>query len=173
MPDEIVFDGRDLYDLGRNMQSAALRFREELQPTLMEIGEEVKDRAKVNAEAAGSSSIPPTIGVRPLPGAVGIHAGEPDKPLARLWEMGNIRSGRSFRLTGETFNHPVFARGPRETWRWTTQARHRFLAPALAENRRDTTRRMEAAWERALRVTGLRPVWTESLDDGPSELDAP
>ena len=155
--DEIVFVGKGLQGLAKNMRSSAVKFRQEMEPMLLEIGEEVATRAKVNASSAGSSSIPPTIDVRPLPGAVGVYAGTESKPLARLWEMGNIRSGgRNFLLKGGTFDHPIFAKGPRETWRWTgrkgvpSQQRHRFLAPALAEDRRGITKRMEAAWEKGL-----------------------
>lgn len=137
------FSGEGLESLSRDILAAARDLENEAPATLEVIGKGIEERARENAIAAGSRSIPGTIRGH-LVGRLSysVQAGDQNTPIAILWERGNKGS----RVADETFRHPVF--GDREDW--VDQPRHPFLRPALAQNRRQTTKAMEAMWDRAL-----------------------
>ena len=138
---ELEFSGESLDDLAEDLRVSALRFREEVDKTVVKVGEEVGEEAKALARRH-SKKVADSIRTIPTPGQVAIRAGE-GVPLAALYELGN--KGRGGRKS-ETFSHPVF--GNRKVW--VKQKRHPFLAPALAANRRHITKMMESAWQQAL-----------------------
>lgn len=148
MPDNYTFEAESLQLLARDLRDSAARLRHELTPTLLQVGEDVKQAAKAEAERH-SSKIPPTVKVRAVPGAVEVHAGGQDVALAALYELGN--RGRGGRRK-DTFSHPVFGNSAV----WVTQPRYPFLRPALTLLRRQVTKRMEQAWEKALEPMRLR-----------------
>jgi hypothetical protein len=146
--DELKFEGRSLSDLARDMRRAATVVRKETDKTVVAVGAKV---AAVAKEEAGrhSKSIPPTIRLAAIPGAAVIRAGNQDTPMAELYEIGNKGGKR----TSETFRHPVF--GQKDVW--VEQPRFRFLAPALAVDRRAITKQMEQAWDKALEAARIKP----------------
>jgi hypothetical protein len=148
--DEILrFSGDDLDLLAEDLRLAADAVHVETMKTVLEVGEEVKEAAKVVADAEGLHSVSPTIEMIPAPDAALIRAGG-DSPLAALEELGNKGAKRS----ATTFRHPVFGK-------WLPnvkpQKKHPFLAPALAASRRQITKRMEETWDRALEPFRLKP----------------
>jgi hypothetical protein len=151
MPDGLRFSGKDLEDLGRDLRLAADQFREEVDVTLVEIGEELKEAAKALA-GAHSKTVADTIKLKSSPGFVVISAGDDSVPIAALWEMGNKGTHDTGRARGVWFRHPVFG-----TDVWTNQRRYPFLRPALEADRRNITKRMEATWDRALEPYRLAP----------------
>lgn len=148
MPDEFIFDGTGLDDLARDLRHGAQRVRREIDVTLVEIGAELTAKAKLIA-SRHSKTVAGTIRMRAVPGAVIIAAGSDQVAIAALWETGNKGS----KATDETFRHPVF--GNRSVF--VDQQRYPFLRPALTEDRRSITRRMEVTWDRALEPYRLRP----------------
>lgn len=149
---EFVFDGTGIEEVIRGLHEAADRVEAETMRTVLEIGEELAETAKGIA-SEHSSSIPGTIRVVPIPHGVAVRAGSASVPLAALYDLGN--QGRGKRKI-PTFNHPVYARGPRKQWTWASrkygnaQKRYPFLAPARKLMRKQITARMDQTWERAL-----------------------
>jgi hypothetical protein len=147
---EFVFDGRDLEDLARNMRIASKDFRREVQPEVDAIGKDIADTAR-DVAATKSERVAATVHHLSLPelGASVVRAGDDSTPIAALWELGNKGSKR----TADTFRHPVF--GNRDG-AWVEQEKFPYLSAALVLRRREMTKRMEQAWNRALRVVGVR-----------------
>jgi hypothetical protein len=145
--DEFTFDASSMDALTRDLQESSRRFRGEADKALVEVGALISATAKKVAEGEGSSSIPPTIKVKPLPGMVAVTAGDTKVPLAALWDLGNRGKGKRKQ---KTFAHPVFATGPRDTWTWTDQPRHPILTRARTICRPAINELMNRAWDRAL-----------------------
>lgn len=143
------FDGSSLENLARDLRRASRDFRREVDVTLVEIGTEITAEAKTVASRY-SKTVAGTIKMRPLPGMVIISVGSADSPIGAIWELGNKGS----KAVSTTFKHPVF--GNRSVW--VEQARHPVLKIALAADRRQITKRMEATWDRALGPYRLRPT---------------
>ena len=160
----IYFDAAGMDALTLDLRASALAFQVEVDKTVAEVGEEIKESAKVIV-SKHSKSIGPTIRVEMVPGAAEVHAGGGDNALAALYELGNKKGGKrkgnqKLKLIGPVtaedrkagaktrtgFAHPVF--GDMETW--VTQESFPFLRPALAVNRRVITKRMQKAWGEAL-----------------------
>lgn len=145
--DNFTFEAESLQSLARDLQESAYRVRGEVDKTLIVVGEDVKQAAHAEA-SKHSKSIPPTIHMIPGRGMVMIRAGSKDAPLASLYELGNRgRGGRG----SDTFRHPVFGQDV-----FVEQKRYPFLRPALTALRRQITKRMEAAWDEALKPLRLR-----------------
>jgi hypothetical protein len=149
--DEFRFEGTDLKELARDLRLASHSVRREVDRTLLEIGEELKEAAK---ELAGrhSEKVAGTIKLRTLPGMVIISAGTDQVPIAALWETGNKGTHDSGRAQGVVFRHPVFGQDV-----WVQQRRYPFMRPALEADRRMITKRMEQAWTNALEPYRLQP----------------
>lgn len=151
--DEFIFEGAGLEDLTRDLRAAAKSVQREVDRTLLEIGEELKEAAK---EIAGrhSETVAGSIRMRALPGMVVITAGSDDVPIAALWESGNKGGKRdNAHAAGVWFRHPVFGNSNV----WVQQRRYPFLRPALEADRRRITKLMEQTWDRALEPHRLKP----------------
>lgn len=145
---EFEFDGSSMDDLSRDLREAAALMRTETDKTLFAVGEIVAVAAKKVASDAGSSSIPPTIKAHhDVPHIARVTAGSADVPLAALWDLGNKKGGRR----SKTFNHPVYAHGPRNKWTWVPQPRHPILSRARTLTRKSVTDLMSGAWDKALK----------------------
>lgn len=151
MTDDVMleFGGQGLDDLTRDLKEASYTVRAEIDKTVAVIAEEIRAEA-ILLVSKHSKTIPPTIKVEMVPGAAVIKAGNETTPLAVLYELGNKGKGGRAK---STFRHPLF--GDRD--KWFDQPRHPFLTVALAANRRQITKRMESAWEKALEPHRLRP----------------
>lgn len=150
---EIYFEASDWDEWIDGLGQAADLFMLEVDKALAKIGEEIVVAAKAKAQSEGSDSIPPTIEIAgAMPGAVMIDAGSEKVALAALWEKGN--KGASSR--SDTFRHPVFATGPRNTWTWTTQKRHPFMRPAIRSIRKQISQELHDAWDRGFAPLKLR-----------------
>jgi hypothetical protein len=138
------FSGASLDDLAREMRESALRVRSEVDKTVWTIGAEVNEAAK-GIVSPHSQSIPPTMHVEEMPGAAVLKSGGGTVALADLYNRGNAGKGGS---KSDTFKHPVFGH-----WYSATPPQKRFpyYAPALKLMRRQITKRMEKAWDEALR----------------------
>lgn len=141
MPD-FEFSGDSLESLSRDLEESAVRFGAEVDKTLVVIGGELKEAAKAEA-SKHSKSIPPTVRMDASPGFVEIKAGNANTPLAALYELGNKGKGGNKK---DTFRHPVFGQDV-----FVEQKRYPFLRPALRLDRRNITKRMNAAQDQALR----------------------
>lgn len=151
MADEFRFEGSDLESLARDLKESALRVRVEVDKTVGEVGELIRDEAK-ELVSKHSKSIPGTIKVTMIPGAAVVSAGANDVPLAALYELGNKGSKTdSARASGAWFRHPVFG----NTNVWVQQRRYPFLRPTLDVNRRTITKLMDRAWDEALKPLRL------------------
>lgn len=158
--DEFTFDASSMDGLHRDLLESSVRVRTEIDKTVGVIAEEVKEVAKAMV-SKHSKSIPPTMRVEMIPGAAKISAGGVS-PLAVLYESGNKKGGKSRAFNSKrtmdtytarglvkhlSFAHPVF--GNKEVW--VDEKRFPFLRPALAADRKGITKRMEAAWDEALK----------------------
>ena len=149
--DEFVFESDGLKDLADDLRFAAVKIRDEIDVTLLKVGEELVEAAKALAEPH-SKKVADTIKLRAMPGYVVISAGNDETPIAALWELGNKGTHNSARVQGVYFRHPIFG-----TDNWTTQRRFPFLRPALDADRKNITMLMESAWDRALEPYRLSP----------------
>ena len=165
---DFYFSGEDLNALARDLRAAAIAIGREVAPVLVEIGEGIEERARRIAgdyawKTGRRRSILDEGGETTQQVIDSIHghlegmytykirAGE-GVPLAALWELGNKNSGRG----EKEFWHPLF--GDRSVKYY--QPKHPFLLPALAEDRRNITRKMESLWDRALTPYNLAPEGT-------------
>lgn len=125
----IGIDTRQFGAFVRASKKAAPLAHEAAREVLDGAGILVANRAK---EIVGkhSSSIPPTIKVARTGATVKVRAGDPDVPLAVLYEVGNKKNPLS-----STFRHPVFADKDedRKQWKWVSQNRYPFLHPAARD----------------------------------------
>lgn len=138
---EFSFDASSMDALQRDLREAADRFSVETDKTLVEVGELIKLTAKMVAEEAGSSSIPPTIKSIPGPDVVVVTAGSKDVPLAALWDLGN--KGKSKR---DEFWAPVY--GHRKPG--ALHKRHPILKRARSLARPMINDLMKATYDRVL-----------------------
>lgn len=113
-----------------------------------------------------SKSIPPTIksgariSVKNVTGFVtaggqGTKKSNDGNVLAGLYEYGNRGKGGGYKFKEAHFRHPVFAKGSRQEWRWTTQKRYPFLGIAVEANKKKVERGIQDAVARALKRAGL------------------
>lgn len=147
MPDSFHFEAANLERLSAELTESALKLRGEVDKTVVVVGEEIKAAATTEA-GKHSKSIPPTIKGEMVPGAYRIRAGGGDVALAVLYELGNRGAGGR---RSDSFKHKVFGQDV-----WVEQKRYPFLRPALTAMRRQITKRMEAAWDKALEPLRLR-----------------
>jgi hypothetical protein len=156
MADSMKVYSPDLDKLIEGLRVSSEVGKFELDAGIIESAEEVTLTAKVFA-AKHSKSIPGTIKMIPGNGEALITAGTEDKPLARLYELGNKgkNGGYDSRAKNDkgrlVFRHEVF--GDEEEW--VLQRRYPFLRRAVYANRRITGEIMNHALERALEPLGL------------------
>lgn len=115
---------KGLHDLADDLrrvgaQSVGLR----IQRGMKKVGELLTEEVEKNA--AWSARIPASIRVTVVPGGVSVRVGGTEAPHAGVFE-GTVE--------GRDRKHPVFARGNRDTWTWTTQPKRPYLRPALDRN---------------------------------------
>lgn len=151
MADGLEFDAHSMEELGVKLREAAVKVQAEMEKTLLEVGELIKDEAKRVVEEAGSKSIAPTIRMVPGPGVAIVRAGSQDVPIASLWQLGN-KGGKAL---AETFRHPVF--GNKNAW--VEQGKYPYLSVANLHTRPLRTKMMKKAWDNALAPYGLKPDW--------------
>lgn len=125
-------------------RGARLNFRRGMRGVGVMVAEDAKQRA-----SAYSSTIPGTIKPRVAGATIEIRAGETGKPLARLFETGNLRRGKiqgSVAWDPRPFRHPMY--GNRGVWK--NQATHAYLYPAAAANLYKGRRILIGVFEEAL-----------------------
>ena len=146
-------DTRDLTRLAVAMRNASVTTRKSWRVGMLSVGEVIATEARARASEF-STSIPPTIKVRVSRATVEVRAGTKEKPLARLFELGNTghhqasieqpnRSG--------SFKHPVFG----DESVWVSQAMHPFLYQAWLEKEQEARDDLAEVIARSLRAEGI------------------
>lgn len=147
MPDFVRADAAGFEELALKLRRAAEMSTPEVDKGLLVIGEAHAQKAR-DILAGHSTSIPPTIRTRLIPGAVEITAAS--SPLAWAYQKGNKKDRKT-----RTFQHPVFAkRGDPQYDRsdWVEQPRYRFFR----FQRKFTLLVLTKAWGKGLSRSGIR-----------------
>lgn len=138
MADEIL---RLINDMGKIPKDLKVKLR----PGLREVGQIVRDRARVNA--SWSKKIPPatrvSVGFTKRNPGVAVQVNKNRAPSARPFE----HQGRA-----GTFRHPVFGHRDR---RWEEQRARPFLAKALEEKGPEAERKIADVVDKVTRDAGF------------------
>jgi hypothetical protein len=147
-------------ELGELLRDVQERARLESMKVLLKVGGEVVATSKAIA-SQHSKSIPASIKMVPLgTTAIEIRAGGSNAPLARLFELGNVKKTSHFKghekttfdrshkdeFGGKSFSHPVY--GNKNVW--VDQPRYPFLSVARREERVFMTDSLKEAWQKSL-----------------------
>lgn len=132
----------DMDGLAKALEDGSKDLTRNLRKDVRKAGEVVRTSAQVLA-AEHSTKIASAIKLSVIQGSrVRITA---YGPLAKMYEVGNQGGGKVV----PTFNHPVYARGPRGSWTWVPkekrQHRYPFLLPAWTLRRGQVLILMNAA----------------------------
>jgi hypothetical protein len=130
----LTANARSLRDLGKRLRKQQPLVAASVRKSLRVSGQVIADTAKDNA--SWSSTIPDSIKVRASgPASVTISAGGKAAPSAKAYEEGRKAYSSN---GGGSFNHPVFAHGPRSSWTWVSEDTRPYLRPAALSHLLET-----------------------------------
>lgn len=133
-------NAKSLRNLGKSLRKQQPIVAASVRKSLRVSGQVIADTAKDNA--SWSSTIPASIKVRASgPASVTISAGGKAAPSAKAYEEGRKAYSSN---GGDTFNHPVWAHGPRSSWHWVSQGTRPYLRPAALAHLLETREAIRA-----------------------------